>query len=66
MDPLLPESGCNICCDNLKDEKFSPHMKIHERKFNLDAPVSCPLCQENICKRQLNPHFVQVKTVANV
>ena len=61
MELALPDSGCNICCDNLKGEKLSPHMKIHEKRFNLDDSVLCPSCNEHISKRQLNPHFVQVR-----
>ena len=60
MDPLVPETGCDICCDNLKGERFNPHMKIHEKKFDLDVSVSCPACNEPVSKRQLNPHFIQV------
>ena len=63
MAPLLPDSNCNICCDTLKNEKFSPHMKIHEKRFNLDASINCPSCQEHINKRQLNPHFEKVKDI---
>ena len=62
MEPIVPDSGCNICCDNLNGEKFSPHMKIHEKRFNLDDSVTCPSCNEHVSKRQLNPHFVQVKS----
>ena len=66
MEPVLPDSGCNICCDDLKGEKFSPHMKIHEKRFNLDDSVLCPSCNEHISKRQLNPHFVQVRKCIRV
>ena len=66
MEPVLPDSGCNICCDDLKGEKFSPHMKIHEKRFNLDDSVLCPSCNEHISKRQLNPHFVQVRKYIRV
>ena len=62
MEPITPDSSCNICCDTLKTEKFNPHMKIHEKRLNLDDSVTCPSCQEPINKRQLNPHFLQVNT----
>ena len=38
-------------------------MKIHEKRFNLDASINCPSCQEHINKRQLNPHFEKVKDI---
>ena len=62
MEPVeSPDIGCNICCDTLRNEKFSPHMKLHEKRLNLDTSVACPSCREQINKRQLNPHFMQVK-----
>ena len=60
MEPIGSDLSCNICCDLLKTEKFTTHMKIHEKYLNLDASVDCPSCKENVCKRQLNAHFAQV------
>ena len=61
MEPIGSDLSCNICCDLLKTEKFATHMKIHEKYLNLDASVDCPSCKENVCKRQLNAHFAQVR-----
>ena len=61
MDPIGSDLSCSICCDLLKTEKFTTHMKIHEKYLNLDASVDCPSCKENVCKRQLNAHFAQVR-----
>ena len=61
MEPIGSDLSCNICCDLLKTEKLTTHMKIHEKYLNLDASVDCPSCKENVCKRQLNAHFAQVR-----
>ena len=57
MEPVSDEVRCRICCGYFKVDSFKVHMKGHEKKYNLGATVACPICMEQMCKRQLNPHF---------
>lgn len=60
-DPDQPRvmQTCQVCL--FKHDRgyiFDKHVETHEQRYNLNTPVTCPVCQvEFPTKYELNPHF---------
>ena len=50
---------CTICMTTFKhDTNFPQHMKAHEDKVDINAPMPCPVCSVQLESRKLlNPHL---------
>ena len=54
-----PSPECTICMTVFKHEaSFPKHMKAHEDKIDINAPMLCPVCSVELESRKLlNPHI---------
>jgi len=57
--PTVPSPECTICMTVFKHEaSFPKHMKAHEDKIDINAPMLCPVCSIEVESRKLlNPHI---------